>query len=549
MLVAGVVALTFAQAASAHAYLVSTAPANDAVLTSSPSRVTLVFDEGVATTAGALGVYDSAGTHVDSGVVLRPAGDSVAVAIPRVLRHGTYTVAWRVTSADTHVVHGAFTFSVGARGQAGGIAAELLAKDRIPQSVSLPFTVLRFLNLLLVLTCGGGAFALLAILRDAPERIRQWVSRVLVACAGVLVVVAAAGLPFEAAEARGSGIGGGLAAAAIADVRHLRFGEVWLARAWLALAFALVALSLEHRPRRGRRSREAVLAAIGVLLLLTPSAAGHAGVSGVLTFSADALHVVAAAAWIGGLAFVALALAATPAGERWALAARVVPRFSALAVGAVAVLIVAGVTNAYLEVRAWRGLWQSTYGELVLVKAALVVPLLALGAFNNRISVPRLRHGIASAGERRRFLRAVSAELLLLVVVVGVTSVLIGEPPAKDEVAQTTRVKETTAIGPFKETIAVAPGRVGTNRVELTFTNRSGKPAALAEVGVAASLPGRGIGPLRFAARRITAGRYAIAAAPFAIAGDWRLQLTVRRGEFDEWLETVSIHIRKETAQ
>jgi copper transport protein len=93
--VLGAVALAAAGAASAHAYLVSTDPASGAVSKSSPSRVTLVFDEGVATTSGALGVYDSNGRHVDSGVVLRPAGDSVAVAISRVLARGTYTVAWR----------------------------------------------------------------------------------------------------------------------------------------------------------------------------------------------------------------------------------------------------------------------------------------------------------------------------------------------------------------------------------------------------------------------------------------------------------------------
>ena len=98
--------------------------------------VTLVYDEPVSTTADALGVYDSAGKRVDAHDVLRPAADSMSVTIPHRLARGTYTVAWRATSADTHVVHGAFVFSVGARGAAGGIAAKLLEQERIPASVS-----------------------------------------------------------------------------------------------------------------------------------------------------------------------------------------------------------------------------------------------------------------------------------------------------------------------------------------------------------------------------------------------------------------------------
>jgi methionine-rich copper-binding protein CopC len=111
---AGLLALALAAAASAHAYLVHSSPASGEVLKTSPGRVTLTYDEQVTISAGALGVYDASGKHVDSGEVTHPAGDTIAVAIPRRLPRGTYTVAWRVTSADTHVVHGAFTFSVGA---------------------------------------------------------------------------------------------------------------------------------------------------------------------------------------------------------------------------------------------------------------------------------------------------------------------------------------------------------------------------------------------------------------------------------------------------
>jgi copper transport protein len=476
VLAVSVVALSCTAAASAHAYLVHTNPAGGAVLKASPSRVTLVFEQGVATSAGALGVYDSAGKHVDTGVVSRPAGDAVAVDIERSLPRGTYTVAWRVTSADTHVVHGAFTFSVGAPGNAGGIAARLFASEQIPRSVTVPFAVLRFLNFLLILICAGGALALTFVAAGAAAAVQRRLAMLLAASAASLAVLAAAGLPFEGAEATGSGLSGGFSAAAIADVRQLRFGEVWLTRAWIAVALALLALSLEHWPVRWRLVRLLLAVGLGAGLVVTTTTAAHAGVDGWPAFAVDVAHAAAAAAWTGGLAFLLIAVVATAKGERWPFAAHAVPRFSTLALISVTVLLIAGVTNAYMEVRVWRGLWQTTYGQLVLVKAALVLPLLGLAAFNDRVSVPRLRAGIASALEQRRFLRAVGAELALLCVVVGVTAVLVSEPPAKDSLPEPKASTASTQVGLYRGTVTVAPAKVGPNQINLVFIGPNGKP-------------------------------------------------------------------------
>ena len=106
----------------------------------------------------------------------------------------------------------------------------------------------------------------------------------------------------------------------------------------------------------------------------------------------------------------------------------------------------------------------------MLAKAILVVPLLeqrartgsswhsGLGAFNNRVSVPRLRAGLASLVERRRFLYAVATELAVVVVIVAVTAVLVNEAPAKDQLVRTTSVNAKTAIGPFDGAVEVTPG-------------------------------------------------------------------------------------------
>jgi putative copper export protein len=90
--------------------------------------------------------------------------------------------------------------------------------------------------------------------------------------------------------------------------------------------------------------------------------------------------------------------------------------------GAVPILLVAGAINGYFQVRAWCGLGKREYGVLLLVKIGLVLPLLALGAYNNRFAVPRLRRQIASAAERRRFIRMAGVELAMMLASVGVTA-------------------------------------------------------------------------------------------------------------------------------
>jgi copper transport protein len=296
--------------------------------------------------------------------------------------------------------------------------------------------------------------------------------------------------------------------------------------------------------RRGARAGDPLLAlalALAVAAMFTPGLSGHASTIGAGSVVADAAHVQAASVWVGGLAFVVLALVL--AGERrWPLAASAVPRFSTMAVASVALLLVAGAVNGYLQVRAWRALWETEYGVLLLIKVGLVLPLLALGAYNNRYAVPRLRAQIASVVERRRFLRFASAELAIMVTVVGVTSALVNAPPARTEVEMHEAFSTELELGPFMAHMEVMPAMVGRNEIHLEFER--GRPD---EVNVSAALESNDIGPLSYKARRGMDGRaYVVKAADLAPAGDWRLRIEARRGEFELFTETVSVPIEEE---
>jgi copper transport protein len=228
--------------------------------------------------------------------------------------------------------------------------------------------------------------------------------------------------------------------------------------------------------------------------------------------------------------------------ERWRLAAVAVPRFSTTALVAVAILVVAGAINGYLQVRAWRGLWETEYGVLLLVKLGLVLPLFALGAYNNRFAVPRLRRQIASVVERRRFIRMAGAELVIMLAIVGVTAGLVNAPPARTEISMHEASEIELRLGPMRADMEVMPATVGPNEIHLKFTK--GRPD---EVTVTAELKSKDIGPLRYTARRgMEAGSYVVKRANLSPAGDWKLGIEARRGKFDLFDETVLVSIKKE---
>jgi copper transport protein len=532
--------LAIAPAAGAHARLITTQPANDAVLEQSPGLVLLRFDEPVETAFGAIRVYDAQARRVDTGEVDRPSETEARISLDGRLGRGTYTATWRAVSADGHPVAGAFVFHVGAPGaNPAGVAAQVL-EGGTPATVSVLFSLVRALDFLLLLLVGGGTLMLVLGLRSASAGTRSRVARLLVAASVLLVVVVLAGIVLQGAAAGGFGLREALHRDVVAAVVGTRFGTVWLLQAGLAAACAALLVA-------GRRVPAVTPSALApaATALLTPSLSGHASVSGGIALVADVAHVVAASIWVGGLAILVLALV-WAGGERWQLAVEAVPRYSLLAVGAVSALLLSGSTSGYLQVRALRGLWETTYGQLLVVKVALVLPLLALGLYNNRRAVPRLRSGLGSAAERTRFLRTTGLELALMAAIVGVTAVLVSEPPARASVAPRGPYATTATLGDLELNLVVDPAAAGRNQIHLYLTDRSGQPADVDEATVSATLASQEIGPLRLRAYRAGPGHFVVQRAQLALAGDWQLRLETRRGEFDAATTTVSIPIRKE---
>ncbi|GAA1245583.1 copper resistance protein CopC [Kitasatospora nipponensis] len=429
-----VLVLGTAGPAAAHAALLHTDPEQNSVVASAPSAVTLTFSEGVTLSADSVRVLDPAGKAVDTGDPGHADGkaDTARVGLRGGLANGTYTVAWRAVSEDTHPVGGAFTFSIGAASDTSVSASQVQgarADDVVAALYGTGRTVAYGAYALLV---GVAAFVLICWPRGAATRAVQ---RLLMGGWVALLASTVAVLLLRGPYERGSGLSQALDLTLVRGTLDERLGTALAARL-LLLAAGGVFLSLlvgqlgqeqpagrPQAPREGevprtgegdpeeeelrrleeraaeRPQREARVAlGIGGLLLALALAATWAGADhaavGIQVWVAlpfDMLHLVAMACWLGGL--VALL-----AGLRHGAGVAAANRFSAVAMTSVAVLAVTGVYQAWRGVGSWDALTGTRYGQLLLVKVGLVLVILAVAWFSRRWTA-RLRSAPGPDGD------------------------------------------------------------------------------------------------------------------------------------------------------
>ncbi|MBK6007343.1 CopD family protein [Ramlibacter ginsenosidimutans] len=286
---------------------------------------------------------------------------------------------------------------------------------------------------------GGLAFPLLVLpLRRVPQpqhaALSDWLARLRLYATWVALATWLAWLAPVAMAMSGLGMAQALRPGVLELVlAQTRFGHVWLVRC--ALLLLLAGWLAWTRPRAARASgRDAIGLALAAALLVSQVFAGHATAAPASHVVADALHLAAAAVWIGCLPPLLFVLARARAGAApWdALALAAARGFTGMGVLAVAVLAVSGFLNGRMMVGSLQALVDTGYGRLILAKIVLFAVLLALAA-NNRLRLTPLlasdpAHRLVAA---RRLWRTVAAELVLGAAIFGIVGVLAGsEPPA-----------------------------------------------------------------------------------------------------------------------
>ncbi len=516
--------------AAAHATIVSTTPADTAVLRTQPRTVTMKWSEAVDLGSHAVRLLDGTGKEIRTGAPRHgPGGASTAVlTLPPGLAHGTYVVSWRVVSSDSHPVSGAFSFSIGAASAVlftagGSSSATVRVLDAVARGVA-------FLGLAVTI---GGAVVLLLLWPEGPASPRA--RRLLWSGIGALLAGSVLVLLLQGPYASGGSPADIFKPSLFSFSLSTRFGHALVARILLAGAFAaLVRLAL----RRGNARDPAIAIPAGaciVGLIATWTLTDHSrtGVQTWLGVPAASLHLLAMALWFGGLVL----LLGCVLGRAHVTLAPVVPRFSRMALGCFLALGASGLYLAWRQVGEFPALPATDFGKLLLLKTGIVVAIIGLAFFSRRA----VQRGGDDLGRQLR--RSVGGEAFLGIAALGVTAVLVNTAPARvsyvDPIA-------TTVAGPAGARIQlkINPAKQGQNVADVFLVRRDGTLLQVPELTARLLPPGGRSGPLNVAFGVAEPGHYVADRMMVPYPGRWTLRLQIRTSDIDESDVEIPVRVR-----
>jgi copper transport protein len=534
-------ALVPAGAASAHAELIATDPADGALVDKAPEALTMQFSEDVSLRPDGVRVLDAKGKRVDSGSA-SASGTDVTVPLEGTIADGTYVVAWRAVSADGHPVRGSYTFSVGERTTvAEGVASGAFGSGN-DRAYEVTDAVARALAYIGVLGASGYVLVASALRRRGdPSPVGR--PTTIAACVALVAIVVQ--VPLQGALATGRGI------TSITDASVLAL-SIADGMGWAALITALGLLAMiitSGLPWEGAARRVGLIGA--ALAPLGFVVTGHTRTMSpaVIAYVADLAHVAAAAVWFGGLVAVIVAVRRRRSDDDPLEAAAAIARFSGWAAITAGVLIAAGIALSWIEVGGWQALTTTLYGRLLLVKVAIVVVVLAAAGWNRFRLVPRVAAASLEdppADDTRAWttlLRLVRLEVALLVIVLLVTAVLANVTPAKAAVDRGP-VTVTAPLGEGTVDVTVDPAKVGLNDVHIYLFDASGRPDnSYNGAKVTLELPSQGLGPFERTPVDAGNGHFQLVATELPLGGTWSMTITVKPDRFTEQKATVTFPV------
>jgi copper transport protein len=325
----------------------------------------------------------------------------------------------------------------------------------------------------------------------------------------------------------------------------------------LELCFALFCVAAAvtlwvDRPERARRSVAELIASCGALLaaaavLIVPGAAGHAAQTSPrgLTLLFDWLHLASGSVWLGGLiGLLVLWWTVSPRVRVPALSVTV-PRFSNVAVVSVLVLAATGVGEAIEHTPAVNALWETSYGQAILVKTGLLGGAMLIASGNLLRSRPRL-----IAAQRRpelgdsaaRLLRGlISGEVVVVIGIVFAAAVLssLAPPPPAFALENSAlakvgpgRVVQTINHAGYTLQVLVSPNKAAAPDSFALRITKGGQPVRGANVTLLFNHLEMQMPTQEYQLTETAPGVYSRAAPALVMVGRWGLtfQVTPRHG-------------------
>ena len=505
-----VVILLHAGGALAHASLSMSDPRDGSVLAEAPAAYSLTFSEPVSPLALRIIRPDGSATQLETFVLRDRILD---IEAPRDLGRGTHVLSWRVVSSDGHPIGGSVVFSIGEASAEAPLVQESV--DLTVRSALWLSRIALYVGLFLGV---GGAFAGRVLMPSAAAGRRTAILPLALGATGAALSVGLQGL---------DALGAPVARLADPIVWSTGFGTTYgstVIAALVAFALSLAALAPRDRPA-------AVLAATALVVGAASLAlSGHASAAAPqwLMRPAVFLHAAAIAVWIGALAPLGLALKRREAGAEVALRrfSRAIPLF-------VLILMAAGTVLAVVQLERPGALLDTAYGQVFLVKLALLVGLLVMAAVNRWALTGAVERGDTAA--RRRLVRSIAVETLVAVAIFGAAAAWRFTPPPRVLAAEAA-LPAIVQLESAKSAVVlwIGPGRAGPVDIVANVLASDFAPRDAREVSLTLSNPDAGIEAFR---RTLTRGEgmadWHAKGVVIPLPGQWRVRVDVLITDFE----------------
>ena len=557
LVLAGITAVT-TLSTHAHASVVGSDPADNAILYEAPQQIHIWFTEPVAVDFSTFRMLDINGLPVELTGIKRDENDhkSITLQLPD-LNEGVYSIHWNVLSeADGHDTKGVIAFGIGS-------GADLSAAQigDTETAVSWGEVALRWLNYtLLALITGSIAIYYLVLnkskddpeigsaIQDAQARVLVWAERAAVGAflLGFLLLFYQANTLLQSLPDSATFWGTSWKLITLS-----RWGYLWIARQLLLPIIFLFLLLIPDNKSSSLGKLAGLMAAIFTVgLLVVQSLNSHAAAVANQTELAvvmDALHLLGIGLWFGGLLTLILGLFPLLRHNRKQFVVLVRAGWGAygtVALFSVMLIILTGIYSTGRHVATFDALISTFYGQVLMGKVGLMLVMGAVGLLNSMLLHPKAAAPLARLLGRppgwtplsltrlpQLVLVEIGVGVLVLMSVGLITSSATAQGPEFMPVDRDALLDTMTqSVDDMLISFSAKPNAPGQN-VFLIRATSTRRPAPAEVMRVIARLTYRDddIGTTTVDAQEISGEDYHIGGSYFSLPGSWQVEVAVRR--------------------
>ena len=528
-----------------HPFLLDSEPSQGQNAAVGTTQIITHYSEAVEINFSELKIYDSNGNQVDNRDTTYYNAESSLVITTSPLEDGVYTIASKVLSkVDGHLVHAAIIFGVGDV----QIDASLFESQEQSETTFIPESIARFPGLVGQTIVLGGIIASIVIWSTGQTRFKEQIALIESSFKAKFSKVIGFGIiSVFASNFIMLGVQTWRLETSPLDVIQTTFGHTWLTRMILTIILIGIWFWIERKNQVSIKTQLPMLV-FALALIATTTMMGHgASTELVPPIILDYVHNLLSSIWIGGvifLGFVVLpSITKLDGTVRDKITISLIPRFSAMIIISLGILIITGPTLLWFLDSNVSSLTDSTYGKLIMLKIAIASVMISFGGFYQIRFIQQAKKDLKSTSVFKKLKRPLRFEAGLGIALLAVVALLVNSSLPAGEIQSVSAEQGMTGYESslFSENarfdVTVAPVGIGVNQINVIVLGLDDQPLSdISSLKIKVSNPSRSIASIE---AEVTENKISgqdiftkYSAEPtFSFAGIWQIELEAQRTE------------------